>query len=411
MNRKNIFVTPSLFLGEREREGERDWVLPKRLERKKEKFVMLRNKFFKTRCGALGAILGALVLLLVAVLVACPAANNGGGGSQYRYTCANGTGADATFDASADGLSRCVSCNGGYTLLNEVCLTAYDYVCLNGTPSSLDATVDGLTRCASCNLLYRLDGTTDVVGTSCGQVAIGEATRIGMATEFGVGEGFPYDLAAIGSILYMAGGGTVALYTLDTTTGRATQVGSTTNFGVSEGFPVGLTAIGTTLYMTGAVTDALYTLDTTTGVATRESDASVDQFGVSEGEPRGLAAISGTLYMVGQSNDVLYTLNIDSADGSPDGMAYRVGSMTNLFGEGENNPTGLAAIGTTLYMVGFDNDVLYSLNTTTGVATQVGSATAGFGVSEIQPSGLGATSTTLYMVGGATDALHALRYQ
>ncbi len=308
------------------------------------------------------------------VLVACPAANNGGGGpggSQYRYACANGTGADATFDASAD----------------------------------------GLTRCASCNLLYRLDGTTDVVGRSCGQVAIGEATRIGSANQFGVSDGVPYDLAAIGSILYMVGADTVALYTLDTTTGSATQVGSATNFGVSEGFPVGLAAIGSTLYMAGAVNDALYTLSTTSGVATRESDVSVDEFGVGEGNPRGLAAISGTLYMVGQINGALYTLNIDSVDMTPDGMAIQVDSTTNLFGVNENAPTGLAAIGTILYMVGFDNGVLYTLDTTTGSATQVGSVAAGFGVSEIQPSGLGATSTTLYMVGGATDALYALRYQ
>ncbi len=62
-------------------------------------------------------------------------------------------------------------------------------------------------------------------------------------------------------------------------------------------------------------------------------------------------------------------------------------------------------------MVGFDGDVLYSLNTTTGVATQVGSATAGFGVSEDIPTGLAAIGTTLYMTGAVTDALYALRYQ
>ncbi len=117
------------------------------------------------------------MLLLVAVLVACPAANSGGGGP------------------------------GGNT--------GRPYLCANGTPSSLrDATADGLTRCASCNLLYRLDGTTDVVGTSCGQVAVGEATRIGRAMQFGVGEGEPFDLAAIGNTLYMVGLDTDVLYAL-----------------------------------------------------------------------------------------------------------------------------------------------------------------------------------------------------
>ncbi len=360
--------------------------------------------------GTLGVAL--MVLVALVVLVACPAANNAGGGSQYRYTCANGTGADATFDASADGLSRCVSCNGGYTLLNEVCLTAYDYVCLNGTPSSLDATVDGLTRCASCNLLYRLDGATDVVGTSCGQVAVGEATRIGRAMQFGVGEGEPFDLAAIGSTLYMVGLETDALHTLDTATGEATQVGSADQFGLSASASTGLAAIGNTLYMVEAVNDALYTLSTTTGVATRESDASVDQFGVGESTPTGLAAISGTLYMVGRGNRILYTLNIDSADTTPDGMAIRVGSTAAGFGGSENQPSGLAAIGNTLYITG-GSAFFYTLDTTTGMAAQVGSVAAGFGVGESSPGGLAAIDSTLYMVGQGNDneALYALRYQ
>ncbi len=356
-----------------------------------------------------------MTLVALVVLVACPAANNRGGGpgggSQYRYTCANGTGADATFDASADGLSRCASCNGGYTLLNEACLTAYPYVCEDGTPSSLDATADGLTRCASCNLLYRLDGTTDVVGTSCQQIALGEATRVGMADQFDVTEGQPNGLAAINGILYMVGSGNAVLYTLDTTTGIATQVGSVDpGFGVSETRPFDLAAIDDTLYMVGQTNDVLYTLDTTTGRATLMSDAGVDDFGVGEGSPTGLAALNGTLYMVGWNQFALYTLNIDSTDGSPDGMAYRVGSATN-FGASENSAVGLAAIGNTLYMLGQGKGVLFTLSTTTGRATQVGSVPFGFGVSEAETFGLAAVGNRLYMVGRTNDILYALRYQ
>ncbi len=315
--------------------------------------------------------LGALVTLVaLVVLVACPAANNRGGG------------------------------------------TGQLYVCDNGTPSSLrDATADGISRCVSCSPIATLDGTADSIGSTCQfSVEVGEAARIGMAMQFGESEGTPYDLAAIGSTLYMLGVSTVTLYTLDTTTGRATQVGSAADFGVSERFPTGLAAIGTTLYMVGSINDVLYTLSTTTGVATQESDASVDEFGVGENGPQGLAAIGGTLYMVGRDTDALYTLNIDSADMTPDGRAIQVGNATN-FGVIESQPSGLAAIGGTLYMVGLTNDVLYTLNTTTGGAIQVGSATAGFGVGEGFPTGLAAIGSTLYMVGTNTEALYALRYQ
>ncbi len=85
---------------------------------------MIRNNLKMPR-GALGAILGALVLLLVAVLVACPAANNAGNGGPgpgpgpgggTGYICDNGT-ASSDRDATADGLTRCVSCNDGWYLM------------------------------------------------------------------------------------------------------------------------------------------------------------------------------------------------------------------------------------------------------------------------------------------------------
>ena len=77
----------------------------------------------------------------------------------------------------------------------------------------------------------------------------------------------------------------------------------------------------------------------------------------------------------------------------------------------ETASTGLAALGTTLYMVGARNARLYTLDTTDGSATQVGRLARGFGVGENFPSGLAAIGSILYMVGVNTDALHALRYQ
>ncbi len=369
----------------------------------------------------LGGTLGALVTLVaLVVLVACPAANNGGGGpgggSQYRYTCANGTGADATFDASAGGLIRCVSCNAGYASFNEVCLPSY--VCVNGVASDESADSVGQSRCVSCSPIATLDGTADSIGSTCrADVMLGEGVRIGMANQFGEGEDAPSGLAAIGDTLYMVGFTNDVLYTLDISdedgtadNGTATQVGSMApGFGVGETSPYALGAMGDTLYMTGWGQAVLYTLNTTTGRATLVSDAGVTNFGVGESQPSGLAAIGETLYMVGRFQDALHILNIDSTDTTPDGMAYRVGSATQ-FDWPEDNSSGLAAIGGTLYMGGEATNALFTLDTTTGRAAQVGSA-VNFGVGEGFPAGLAAMGSTLYMVGFTNDALYALRYQ
>ncbi len=368
--------------------------------------------------------LGALVTLAaLVVLVACPVANNGGGGpgtggsTGQPYVCDNGT-PSSLRDATADGLTRCASCNGGYTLVNSVCLLGY--VCVNGVASDESADSAGQSRCVSCSPIATLDGTADRIGTTCrANVMLGEGVRIGMAVQFGEGESRPSGLAAIGNTLYMVGFTNDVLYTLDISdedgsadNGMATQVGDTSaGFGVSETTPYALEAIGDTLYMVGWNQTVLYTLNTTTGRATLMSDAGVTNFGVGESRPTGLAAIGGTLYMIGEWTDALYTLNIDSTDMTPDGTAIQVGMATKFGTVTEGNPRGLAAIGGTLYMGGGANDVLYTLDTTTGRAAQVGSAPAGFDVGEDAPTGLAAIGNTLYMVGAANVALYALRYQ
>ncbi len=385
MNFFNIKPTPSFLLAERERERESLSSL-KIFGGKEQAFSYLPFRGGMRR-GALGAILGALVLLLVAILVACP------------------TGSAPT----------------------------YGYVCTNGTASSLrDATADGLSRCVSCDhpLFFALEGSSDAIGTTCRTVAeVGGAVRIGMVMQFGVGENFPVGLAAIGNTLYMVGRSNAALHTLNidptdgTDDGMAIQVGSVAaGFGVGENNPGGLAAIDTTLYMVGANTDVLYTLNidpddgTGDGMAIQVGSVAAG-FGVGENFPVGLAAIGNTLYMVGRSNAALHTLNIDPDDGTDDGMAIQVGSLSAGFGVGEGAPTGLAAIASTLYMVGTTNDVLYTLNIDPagmiddGMAIQVGSVAAGFGVTESLPAGLAAIDSALYMVGQAHDALYVLRYQ
>ncbi len=411
----------------------------------------------------LGGTLGALVTLAaLVVLVACPATPSGGGGPgpDQPYLCANGTSVDGTTDTA--GQTRCVSCNRGYTLENDAC-RLNRYVCLNGTPSSLDTTADGITRCVSCNAGYAsfnevclpsyvcvngvasdesadsvgqsrcvscspiatLNGTAGSIGSTCpADVMLGEGVRIGVAMQFGEGEDTPSGLAAIGETLYMIGQTTDALYTInidstDTTPdGRAMQVGSAAaGFDVGETSPTGLAAIGETLYMVGFINDVLYTLNIdpddsiADGRAIRVGNTPAG-FGVSEPSPYALGAIGDTLYMVGFSQILLYTLNTTTG-----GAALVSDTSVSQFGVGEFQPSGLAAIGDTLYMVGFSNRVLYTINIDStdvipdGRAMQVGSAAAGFGVSEIRPNGLVAIGGTLYMVGENNDALYALHYQ
>ena len=328
---------------------------------------------------------------LVALLAACPAPVAGGPPS---YICANGTPVDGTTDASTDA---------------------------------------GRIRCSQCDRFYKLNGTAGELGTICEQIAIGEATRISAATvrNFGVEEGAPFGLAAIGDTLYMVGWNRDTLYTLNidegdlTPDGTAIQVSAATvrNFGVAEAAPAGLAAIGDTLYMLGGNTAVLYTLNIDEGdlipdgTAIRVSAATVSNFGVGEGEPNDLAAIGDTLYMAGNDTVALYTLNIDRGDLTLDGTAIRVSAATvSNFGVGEVEPNGLAAIGDTLYMAGNSTAALYTLNIDRGDPTPDGSAIRvgnvnQFGVGEVTPRGLAAIGNRLYMVGAHNDVLYALRYQ
>ena len=137
--------------------------------------------------------------------------------------------------------------------------------------------------------------------------------------------------------LYMVGSSRDRLYTLDRTTGIATRVGSATQFGVGEAGPAGLAWDGTNLYMIGAGVDALYVAvsgpPSAVGNFVRVGSASF--FGVNEAAPAGLAWDGTNLYMVGQRNDALYTLDRTT------GVATRVGSAS-LFGVNEAGASGLA---------------------------------------------------------------------
>ena len=262
--------------------------------------------------------------------------------------------------------------------------------------------------------------------------------------EFGVSETAPRDLASNGTTIYLLGGTTDSLYTLDTSSGFGTIVGST--FTADENDPQGIAHDGTNLYMVGGEHNALYTIDTGTGAITRvPSSSPPTQFGVLITSPRGLMVDSSSnLYMLAdEASGTLWSLN------KATGFASRIGVPPSGFGVSETAPQALASDGTTLWMTGSATHILYTLDLVTGQATAVGAtyssienhptdmvysnnylymigeqysrlylvdtldgqpetlgeAPAGFGINELAPRGLTYIGNTLYMVGNTQKYL------
>ncbi len=235
--------------------------------------------------------------------------------------------------------------------------------------------------------LYMVGGVTDALYTL--NPKIGRATKAANLQPRRM-NGIPSDIASIGNELYIIDQRSDALYTLNPTTGEATRVGSVFEFGVGEHSPRGLVSIGNTLYMVGDTNDALYTLNVETGEATKVGNAWV---------PVGLASIGNTLYMLGYY--FLNTLNPTT------GEETRIGNVSQ-FGVGEYSPRGLVSIGNTLYMVGGAADALYTLNIETGEATRVNDSVSQSGVADKFPRSIASIGNTLYTVGGTHDALYTV---
>ena len=258
-------------------------------------------------------------LLIALVTVGCPASNSGGPAAPtFPYVCPDGT-PTAGMVATEDTVS-CSSCNTamGYQIFDSRCIRFDGNFSQIGTADQFGVSENFPRGLASIgDALYMVGGATDASYTL--DTSTGVATRVGVATNFNVSEDLPRGLASIGNKLYMVGDSADVLYTLDitpgsSTLGEATRVGMATNFGVvvvdpAKISPRGLASITdggtTTLYMVDDETNALYTLDTSSGEATRVGMAT--NFGVTaETGPRGLASIGDALYMVGGATDALY---------------------------------------------------------------------------------------------------------
>ena len=166
------------------------------------------------------------------------------------------------------------------------------------------------------------------------------------------------------STMWMVGTNTDALFTMNFLPAgvSATQVGSSTQFGQSIAQPNSLAYHEGVLYMAEPIGDNIYTLNASTGVATL-----LGSLGSANLAPTGLASQGGVLYLSNNAPDTidkLYTVNTST------------GALTSAgpddFGVGESTPRGLCSDGTTMYMMGWDNDQLYTVNPDTGIAVLIG---------------------------------------
>ena len=101
-------------------------------------------------------------MAIAVFLAACPA---GGGGpsssiTAYPYVCPNGT--PASGQSITEGTERCSSCNSGFTIENNICTpdSGFAYVCNNGTRADGTTDMDNVERCNSCLTGWRLSGVS-----------------------------------------------------------------------------------------------------------------------------------------------------------------------------------------------------------------------------------------------------------
>ena len=136
-------------------------------------------------------------------MAACPAEGGGGGGTpalSFPYVCTNGSPASGTSDT--EGITRCESCDDGYTrsATFRCVLTAVDYayICPGGTAESGSRSdTPDVTRCTGCDAGFVING--QVCNVSCsessGTYTLGIINSDGSATT----ESFDMVTVAVGS--------------------------------------------------------------------------------------------------------------------------------------------------------------------------------------------------------------------
>ena len=124
-------------------------------------------------------------------------------------------------------------------------------------------------------------------------------------------------------------------------------------------------------------------------------------FGINETRPTGIASFGGSLYLVGWDNQALYSLNPAT------GVATRSGTSVSFNSE-EAGPMGMASDGGFLYMVGRSRGAIYIITTSTGEGFLISPLLENFGVGEDLPSALAYHNGIMYMIGSRNDWLYTI---
>ena len=263
--------------------------------------------------------------------------------------------------------------------------------------------------------MYMLGGGSDTLYAL--NSATSEAVRVGAAEQFGISETDPRGMAWHNGQLYMAGHKTNNLYTLNTTTGEATLVATNTQTTSSSPTATNTQTTSSSPTATGTQTTSSSGPDATGTQTTADNPASA-------GRPSGVASHNGELYVTTTGTGRLYRIDPDTL------TVTQIGS--DGFGDiDETAPVAIASHRSPgnpakLYMVGDDNDRIYTLDTTTGEATPITAttnatdtdatgnntntdATSGFGaVGETEPAGLASHGNSLYMTGNTNNWLYTV---
>ena len=184
--------------------------------------------------------------------------------------------------------------------------------------------------------------------------ADGTAERVGMATDFGVGESLPTTLFSFGESLYLIGGTLRRVIRLNTETGSGTLVGAN---------PIGIgSPLGAVVYQSHILVAArehgLYLLDASTWQTRRlPGNERYSTYNQMELELRDMTVHQGRLYGIGGTHNCLY--EVDALTG----RAVRVNPQLTAFGLSLTAVAGLGSDGRNLYATDAGAAALYTVRT------------------------------------------------
>ena len=172
---------------------------------------------------------------------------------------------------------------------------------------------------------------------------------------------------------------------------------------------------GTSLYAVGSVDDTVYQYSMTTAwdLSTASYASKLKGVGSQEGSPRGLAfKTDGTsMYVVGRDNDTVYQYSLSTAW---DVSTASYANKSFLVSSYETNPNSLIfkPDGSVMYVIGYGNDTVYQFSLSTAWDVSTASYTTGdnFSAATQDTSGMAVSFSTdglkMLVSGSSTDSVH-----